>query len=346
MSEEDTKRPAPPGKSSDLLETDMRPSKGTIAASTSIVSRILNKLKRFLWYSIKKAVYAAFLIAVVGLALVGLDTLARLALKQTHFAHLYPEEFAMIKRDLTQPVPHYDYDLTPGICVVPNQPKGNRFEYANNAGFRDPRPISVKKPDDEFRIFLTGGSTAFGLGAGGQAAPVTDYYYIEHRENIAHVLEKILNAEELLPGKKIRVYNTAVWGHTYQHLLFRYITKLRQYKPDLIVSLDGANELHPISVPAKDWDYFRQGQFNSVLREMFAYSGLGLSSYLTLWLKNNTFLMTFLWRGSDPFFALDAGIGAHRGPAPGRDAKEGDSGPSSERDLVCWHRLRGRGTCR
>ena len=69
-----------------------------------------------------------------------------------------------------------------------NQPKGNRYEFANNAGFRDPRPISLKKPDDEFRIFLTGGSTAFGLGATGEAASLTNFYYIEHRETISHVL--------------------------------------------------------------------------------------------------------------------------------------------------------------
>ncbi len=330
MSEEDTKRPALPEKDSRPLETEKPPSKGTDASSTRLFRRIIKKVRRSLWYLVRKAAYVAFVIAVVGLALIGLDELAALALKQTLFAYVYSEDFPMIKRDLTELVPHYDYDLTPGVCVVPNQPKGNRFEYANNAGFRDPRPISVNKPDDEFRIFLTGGSTAFGLGAGGQAASVTDFYYIEHRENIAYVLEKILNATAPRPGKKIRVYNTAVWGYTYQHLLFRYVTKLRQYKPDLIVSLDGANELHPISVPTKDWDYFREGQCNGVLRQMFAFSSPGLSSYLTLWLKNNTFLMTFLWWGTDPFLDLDAGTRFHRGPAPGQDAKDANPGPPSE----------------
>ncbi|MBI4964052.1 MAG: hypothetical protein HY913_12305 [Desulfomonile tiedjei] len=288
----------------------------------TFIRRVFRRVGRLLWYSTKKIAYIAFLIAVVVLIFVGLDKLSELALKKTHLAHIYTENFPMVKRDLTEPVSHYDYDLTPGVCIMQNQPKGNRYEYTNNAGFRDPRPISLKKPDDEFRIFLTGGSTAFGLGASGQAAPLTNFYYLEHRETISHALEKILNATAPVPGKKIRVYNTAVWGYSYQHLLFRYVTKLRQYKPDLVVSLDGANELLPLSAPTKDWNYFREGQYNGILRQIFAYERQGLASYLTLWLKNNTFLMTLIWNGADPFLTMAGEMRTHRGAVPGQDAKD------------------------
>jgi hypothetical protein len=296
----------------------------------TFVRRIFRKFGRLLWYSTKKIAYIALIVAVVVLILVGLDKLSELALKKTYLSHVYPENFALAKRDLTHPVSHYDYDLTPGVCIIHNQPKGNRFEYANNAGFRDPRPISLKKPDDEFRIFLTGGSTAFGLGATGAAAPLTNFYYIEHRETISHMLEKILNTTAPIPGKKIRVYNTAVWGYSYQHVLLKYLTKLRQYKPDLVVSFDGANELLAVSAPKKDWDYFREGQYNGILQQIFAYNKLGLASYLTLWLKNNTFLMTLLWSGADPFLTMEPGMRTHRGPAPGQQAKDSDPGFSSE----------------
>ncbi len=294
-------------------------------SSHSFVLRIFRRLGRLLWHIFKKAGYAAIIIAVVVLLLVGLEKLAGFALKKTYLTYVYPKDFAMTRRDLTRPVSHYDYDLTPGVCIMKNQPKGNRYEYANNAGFRDPRPISLKKPDDEFRIFLTGGSTAFGLEASGEAGPITNFYYIEHRETVSHVLEKILNTTAPIPGKKIRVYNTAVWGYSYQHLLLRYVTKLRRYKPDLVVSVDGVNELRPVSSPNKEWDYFREGQFNEILQQIFAYNKPGLASYLTLWLKNNTFLMTLLWNGVDPFLAMEAGIRTHRGPIPGRDGQ--DSNP-------------------
>ncbi|MCA1962166.1 MAG: discoidin domain-containing protein [Desulfomonile sp.] len=255
----------------------------------------------------------AFILCAVVLLFLGLDKLAEFALKKTYLAHVYTEDFSMAKRDFTQPRTHYDYELRPGVSIVHNQSKGNRFEYANNAGFRDPRPISVEKPADEFRIFLTGGSTAFGLGASGEAAPLTDFYGIEYRETISYVLERILNVTAPIPGKTIKVYNTAVWGHAYQHHLFRYVSKLRRYKPDIVVSLDGVNEIHPMAAPDDDWDYFKQGQYNGVLREILDYNGPGLASYLTLWLKNNTYLMTLIWQGADFFQGLEAARWAHKG---------------------------------
>jgi hypothetical protein len=306
------------------------PSNSLPRAVGRLTMKLFRRIGRFLWYSLKKASYVVFLIVVVVIVLLALDKAAEMALKGTHLTYVHPEDFAMVKRDLTKPVSHYDYDLTPGVCFRDVQVKGNRYEYANNAGFRDPRPISLKKPDDEFRIFLTGGSTAFGLGAGGQAGPITNFYYLEHRETIAHGLEKILNTMAPIPGKTIRVYNTAVWGYAYQHLLLRYVTKLRQYKPDLIVSLDGVNELLPVSVPAKEWDYFSQGQFNGILRQMFDYDRDGLASYLTLWLKNNTFLMTFFWKGVDPFQTMEGRMRERRGSAPGKDVKDVDPSFSSE----------------
>lgn len=276
-------------------------------------SRVKVQLRSLLWAPLKKIAYYCFLVLAVALILVAINFLAELVLKRTHLSEIYPDNFAMARRDLTLPVSHYDYDLTPGVCLIQNLEKGARFEYANNAGFRDPRVITVKKPENEFRIFLTGGSTAFGLGATGSAAAITGYHSIEQRETIAHVIEKILNASAPIQGKTIRVYNAAVWGYSYQHLLMRYISKLRRYSPDLVVSLDGANEIHPVSIPMDDWNYFDQGQYNSILRQIFSFDGAGLSSYLTLWLKNNTFIMTLLWQGSDIFQNLEGNIRFHKG---------------------------------
>ncbi len=296
--------------------------------------RRISGVRRLLWRATKRIAYVAFIIGMVALILMGLDKLAELGLRKTYLGYVYPENFGMAKRDLTEPVSHYDYDLSPGLCVIPNQQKGNRYEYTNNAGFRDPRPISLKKPDDEFRIFLTGGSTAFGLGAAGQAAPISNFYYIEHRETISHALEKILNATAPIPGKTIRVYNTAVWGYSYQHLLLRYITKLRQYKPDLVISFDGANEINAVTLPVKEWDYFRQGQYNGILRQIFDYEIPGLLSYLTLWLKNNTFLMTFFWGGKDLFHNLETDQRMHRGALVQQELPRLESMTTEERSRM------------
>ncbi len=231
--------------------------------------------RRFIWSWLKVPLYVCFLVASVIIIFLGLEKLAQLALGSTYLGPVYPKDFSMARRDFTMPVSHYDYDFVPGVCLEYNVVKGNRYEYANNAGFREPRPIPMAKPQDEFRIFLTGGSTVFGMGAIGEAAPAMDYYGIEYRETISHMMEMILNSSNPIPGKTIKVYNAGVWGYAYQHLVMRYMTKLRDYNPDLVVSLDGANEIPIISKLTENWNYFQEGQFHNILHEMFAYNRRG-----------------------------------------------------------------------
>lgn len=270
-------------------------------------------LRRFVFPVVKVPLYLGFVVGSVIVMLFAIEWLAEQMLKRTYLGEVYSKNFLMARRDFTRPVSHYDYDFVPGVCLEYNTLKGNRFEYANNAGFREPRDIAVEKPEDEFRIFLVGGSTAYGLGASGEAAQAMDWYGLEYRETISHQMEMILNATAPIPGKTIRVYNTAVWGYAYQHHLMRYVSKLRRYRPDLVVSLDGANEIPLVSKLDPDWQYFQQGQFNNILQAIFAYDGPGLSSYLTLWLKNNTFLMTYVWSGKDIFQELNTEVHHHKG---------------------------------
>lgn len=269
--------------------------------------------RRFIWSWIRVPLYVAFLAASVTLIFVGLEKLARWGLSGTYLAYVYPGDFSMARRDFTMPVSHYDYDFVPGVCLEYNVIKGNRYEYANNAGFREPRDIPMAKPKDEFRVFLTGGSAAFGMGAIGEAASAMDYYGLEYRETISHMMEMILNSTAPMPGKTIRVYNTAVWGYAYQHVLMRYVTKLRDYNPDLVISLDGANEIPIVSKLTEDWNYFKEGQFHNILHEMFSYNAAGLSSYMTLWMKNNSYLMTYFWWGKDLFQELNKDLYQHKG---------------------------------
>jgi hypothetical protein len=275
--------------------------------------------RRFFWPPLKVLFYAVFLFGAVILILLGLEGSAKYSLSRSHFSQMFSDDHSVVKLDKTKPVSHYDYDFVPRTCLEDNILKGNRYEYANNAGFREPRNISLEKPQDEFRIFLTGGSTAFGLGATGTTAQAVDYYSIEYRETISHVMEMILNATDPVPGKKIRVYNTAVWGHAYQHNLIRYMTKLRLYQPDLVISLDGANEISLISKLSEDWNYFHEAQYSAILRQIFSYDGFGLASYLTLWLKNNTYLMTRLWVGRDTMQELTGALRHHAGHGQDRE---------------------------
>jgi hypothetical protein len=276
--------------------------------------------KRFVWQLLKPCLYVLFLGATVVAIFFGLEKMSEFMLGKTYLAQVYPKHSPMIRRDFTKPVSHYDYDFVPGVCLEYNILKGNNYEYANNAGFREPRDIPKEKPQDEFRIFLTGGSTTFGMGAIGEAAPAMGYYSIEYKETISHMMEKILNSTAPIPGKTIRVYNAGVWGYSYQHLLMRYLSKLRWYNPDMVISIDGANELPIISKLNHDWNYFEEGQFHEILKDVHAYNFQGLQSYLTLWLKNNTYLMSYLWSGRDVFQELHKETHLHKGAA---DSKMG-----------------------
>ncbi len=288
-------------------------------------------VKRFVWRALKIPLYIVFLGAAVVLILLGVDKMAEIALKSSHLSAVYPHDIGLARRDFTRLVSHYDYDFNPRVCLEYNIAKGNRYEYANNAGFREPTDIPLDKPKDEYRIFLTGGSTAYGLGAVGETVQIMGWYGLEYRETISHMMEMILNSTAPIPGKTIRVYNAAVWGYAYQHNLIRYLTKLRRYKPDLVVSLDGANELPLVSDLRPEWRYFEEGQFHGVLSQIYSYTRPGLSSYLTLWLKNNTFLMAYLWQGRDIFQDLNAKVPIYHGAPPGADWRTaGQSPPDQE----------------
>jgi hypothetical protein len=298
----------------DTGETERTTEQSLEQASIKQVSLPRKSLtRRFVLPVVKVPLYLGFVVGSVVLMFLAIEWLAEQMLKRTYLGAVYPKNFLMARRDFTRPVSHYDYDFVPRVCLEYNTLKGNRYEYANNAGFREPRDITEAKPANEFRIFLVGGSTAYGLGAVGEAVQPMGWYGLEYRETISHQMEMILNATAPIPGKTIRVYNTAVWGYAYQHHLMRYVTKLRRYRPDLVVSLDGANEIPLVSKLDPDWQYFQEGQFSNILQAIFAYDGPGLSSYLTLWLKNNTFLMTYLWSGKDIFQELTTEVPHHKG---------------------------------
>ncbi|MBI5569499.1 MAG: discoidin domain-containing protein [Desulfomonile tiedjei] len=280
----------------------------TASAAARRKTSIPGKVWRILRRVVKASLYALYLLVVVVLLLWGVEALAKYAVSRTFLGSVYHDRIGMALQDRTRPVPHYDYDFVPRVCVEYNSLKGNQYEYANNAGFREFTDVVIPKPADEFRIFLTGGSTAFGLGAVGEATGPMKWYALEYRETISHMMEQILNASAPLPGKKIKVYNTAVWGYAYQHHLMRYLAKLRQYEPDMVISLDGANEIPLVSKIEEDWNYFREGQYNGILRQIFSYKLPGLASYLTLWFKNNTYLMTYIWSEKDVLTELNRDI--------------------------------------
>jgi hypothetical protein len=263
--------------------------------------------------------YIAFLAVVVLAALAGIEYYAYLRVKSSPIGQAYKGRDLDVARHSSQKVaPQFGYEPTPGFAATRNVRLGNSYEYINDESFKDFKDVPTDKPADEYRVIVTGGSVVYGRGPVPPADAVADYYEVTFRWTIPHILQEILNADprvrEKINGKKVRVINAGVPGYVYQTSLMRYLAKLRLFHPDLIVALDGANEVHTVARPLKDWNYFTEGPYFEVVTDVMDMSHKGLMNYLTLWLKRNTYFFTWLAmkEGEGPGILMEnRGFAAH-----------------------------------
>jgi lysophospholipase L1-like esterase len=103
----------------------------------------------------------------------------------------------------------------------------------NAWGFRDERQSYMPKPERTVRVFISGGSTAFGSGASSQ------------QQTISYLLERSL-AERISPatGYRYEVINAAfpAWSTTQERLLIEQ--RLVDLKPDAVIMFSGNNDVH------------------------------------------------------------------------------------------------------
>lgn len=267
----------------------------------------------------KLVLYVIFLIIVIIAPLAGLEYYAYLKVKNSPLGQAYQGRDLDLARRSSQTVaPQYGYEPTPGFAAVRNTRLGNAYEYINSQSFKDFEDTPMEKPENEYRIIVTGGSVVYGRGPVPPADAVADFYEVTFRWTIPHIIEKLLNADprvgKLLDGKHIRVINAGVPGYVVQNNLMRYLAKLRLYHPDLIISLDGANEVHTVARPLRDWNYFTEGPYYEVISDIMDMSRGGLLNYITLWLKRNTYFFTWLamTKGEGPGILMEnRGFAAH-----------------------------------
>jgi len=121
-----------------------------------------------------------------------------------------------------------------------NNPRysGNNVEM-NEAGFRHDRNVSPEKPPGTVRMFLLGGSVAYG---GETLYPeIDDRWRINNHQTIDYYLEQRLNAA--FPANRWEVINAAVKGYFLNQDLALYLSAVRRYHPDYLVLLDGVNDI-------------------------------------------------------------------------------------------------------
>lgn len=151
-------------------------------------------------------------------------TPARAAYLRTCYEHPDKIDYAKISWDLfCRPAPFVGYAPEPG-----RQGEGT----FNAQGMRNREDVNIPKPAGVYRIIMTGGSLAYGIGA-----PTQD-------DTIPARLEKILNERKPWPGKRVEVFNAAVcgWASTNERIFIE--NRVVDWQPDLVLALTGVNDAH------------------------------------------------------------------------------------------------------
>lgn len=148
-----------------------------------------------------------------------------------------------------------------GNAPMPGQ-HGNA--YVNTAQFRSKKEISLPKPRDTFRIFLTGGSTAYGSGAPSEERTIAGYLLKFLSENSTPITKM-----------KYEVFTMAnpSWATTHERIVIE--NKLSELNPDLIISLSGNNDVH-WGLLGRNTLWFRSladDYFLNLIKEVYAHTG-------------------------------------------------------------------------
>ncbi|HBB35101.1 MAG TPA: GDSL family lipase [Cyanobacteria bacterium UBA8803] len=149
--------------------------------------------------------------------------------------------------------------LAVGYRLVGNQQSS--FWQINEQGFRDDNPVPLAKPKDEIRIFLLGGSTAFGQWNPSNKATLASKLEARLNERIAQQRRspekyrpailpfykpdriKALALPPQMRDGQYRVINAAVPGYASGNQLAQLALQILPYSPDAIVVLDGYTDL-------------------------------------------------------------------------------------------------------
>ena len=145
--------------------------------------------------------------------------------------------------------------LSVGYELVTNQE--NSYWKINQQGFRDVDDVSLTKPQDEIRIFILGGSTAFGYGSSSNENAIAKQLELRLTKRLQQQRQspkiykpdvlpldsderkKALAKPSKIKSGKYRVINAAVPGYASGNGLAQLALQILQYKPNILIVLDG-----------------------------------------------------------------------------------------------------------
>ena len=155
----------------------------------------------------------------------------------------------------------YEFDDYKNIRPAPGY-RNTRGVFHNNQGFRRSTDTSRVKPAGVYRIFVMGGSTAYGLQSMSRYGQ-QKYGVIRNDETIDYYLERYLRDRLGIAG--IEVINAAITSHYSHHHLIYLNQTILKFSPDLVIFVDGFNDYYAYQ---PGFDQFRDYAYQERAHQM------------------------------------------------------------------------------
>jgi hypothetical protein len=201
---------------------------------------------------------------------------------------------------------NYQFDDYKNVQLTPGY-QNTRGVFHNNQGFRRSTDTPRVKPPGTYRIFVMGGSTAYGLQSMSRYGQAK-YSVIRNEETIDYYLERYLR--ERLGRDNVEVINAAITSHYSHHHLIYLNQTILKYSPDMVVFVDGFNDYYAYQ---RGFDQFRDYAYQERAHEMLdAPTVSAWLSYNGWWLFRKSHLIHLGGRTLHPFWLQVRKVGKAR----------------------------------
>jgi hypothetical protein len=147
------------------------------------------------------------------------------------------------------------FELSPSFGTGLSGEMEKHYKTANAQGFKYPRDVPKEKPPGTVRIIALGGSTLYGWGSEG-LANYGNHLRLANDETITYFLETLVNQRLAADGRAehVEVINCGIPNYDTTHELNYFNETIYEYNPDMLIFVDGNNELYGWNVynPMKD----------------------------------------------------------------------------------------------
>ena len=183
-------------------------------------------------------------------------------------------------------IQHNEYSLRLGWTLSPGT---YRYFQINHQGFRRSNDVLLVPPPNTIRIFLVGGSTAFGSNG---HYPQVDARPLYDEDTIDSQLQRLLTTRH--PDAQFEVINAAVNEYRLFQEMTLFREKLINFHPHLIIFLDGHNDISALTEGAalaeQAAPYWKNRHFQRGQRALNESSLLGPLLYLDIYLGRASYL--------------------------------------------------------